>query len=248
MKIYEITESREKLDEFAWLIPLAIAGARVALPWAARVGARLVVGGARAAPAAVGTASRLGTSIGAAGAGIGIGAAGLAVKDVVDMTKEDLVPLIASAFGSEAVQKVISFAGSYGLPILVAVAILYGGAKILNYLANKAPEKEKTESYKQTDGDYARGNAPMPKKKRRGPHPLGGKLVGGEGLEENASAGSTSSAAMATVINPISANHKPSKHGKYGAPVAPQKLNKNGTVKNALDMTNNIMGGKPIKR
>jgi hypothetical protein len=69
-----------------------------------------------------------------------------------------------------------------------------------------------------------------------------------EEIAENATAGGTSSAAMATVINPISANHKPTKRGKYGAPVAPQKLNKDGTVKNALDMSNNIMGGKPIKR
>ena len=67
-------------------------------------------------------------------------------------------------------------------------------------------------------------------------------------LDEAASVGSTSSAAIATVPNPISAKYKPTKRGKYGAPVAPQKLNKDGTVKNALDMPNNIMGGKPIKR
>ena len=171
MKVYEITESKEQLDEIAWFIPMAVAGARVALPWAARAGARLLAGGARAVPATATAAGRLGT-------GVGIGAAGLAVKDIVDMTKEELIPLIKSAFGSEAVKKVLSFTGKYGLPVLAAVAILYGGTKILKALASKAPEEAKTEAYKQKAGDYARHGGPMPKKKRRGPHPLGGKLVG----------------------------------------------------------------------
>jgi hypothetical protein len=38
--------------------------------------------------------------------------------------------------------------------------------------------KKVKEVYKQKDGDYARDGGPMPKKKKRGPHPLGGKLVG----------------------------------------------------------------------
>jgi hypothetical protein len=50
---------------------------------------------------------------------------------------------------------------------------------------NKPLRKEKhkkkdfsTETYKQKAGDYARHGGAMPKKKKRGPHPLGGKLVG----------------------------------------------------------------------
>jgi hypothetical protein len=38
------------------------------------------------------------------------------------------------------------------------------------------------------------------------------------------------------------------KRGKYGAPIAAQKKNKDGTVMNALDMPNNIMGHKTKKR
>ena len=44
-------------------------------------------------------------------------------------------------------------------------------------VVDKQPKKVK-ERYKQKDGDYARDGGPMPKKKKRGPHPLGGKLVG----------------------------------------------------------------------
>lgn len=134
--------------------------------------------------------------------------------------------------------------------IAVVVTIIVAGVALKNYLVKKLyneDEKyemvEMLEAYKQKAGDYAKGNAPMPKKKKRGPHPLGGKLVG-----ETATAGATSASAMATVINPNVARYKFTKRGKYGAPEAPQKKNKDGTVANALDMSNNIMGGKPIKR
>jgi len=67
-------------------------------------------------------------------------------------------------------------------------------------------------------------------------------------ITETATAGGTSAGAIASVANPPSANHKSKKRGKYGAPEAPQKKNKDGTTQNALDMTNNVMGGKTIKR
>ena len=65
---------------------------------------------------------------------------------------------------------------------------------------------------------------------------------------EMASSGATSSSAISTVINPSVAKSKPKNNGKYGAPVAAQKKNSDGTVKNALDIGNNIFGGKTIKR
>ena len=178
MKVTEITESQEQLDEFAWLIPMAIAGARVALPWAARAGAKLLTGAGRSAAVAGRAAPGVMTGGGRLATGVGIGATGLAINDVVDMAKEDLIPLIKATFGSEAVRKVLAFAGKYSVPLLVAVAILYGGSKILKALASKSPEEAQTEAYKQQAGDYARHGGPMPKKKKRGPHPLGGKLVG----------------------------------------------------------------------
>ena len=70
----------------------------------------------------------------------------------------------------------------------------------------------------------------------------------GESVKEEATAGATSAGNIATVASPPAAYHKPKKKGKYGAPKAPQKKNPDGTAKNALDVSNNIMGGKPIKR
>jgi len=67
-------------------------------------------------------------------------------------------------------------------------------------------------------------------------------------LGETATAGATSAGNIATVANPVIAKHKPKKRGRYGAPQAPQKKNSDGTAKNALDVNNNLMGGKAIKR
>lgn len=67
-------------------------------------------------------------------------------------------------------------------------------------------------------------------------------------MKETATAGATSSGAIASVANPLTARSKSKKKGKYGAPKAPQLTNSNGTAKNALDVKNNLMGGTTIKR
>lgn len=67
----------------------------------------------------------------------------------------------------------------------MAVALILGAVALKRIFENygeklvKQTEESLEEIYQQKAGDYARGNAPMPKKKKRGPHPLGGKLVGG---------------------------------------------------------------------
>lgn len=78
----------------------------------------------------------------------------------------------------------------YGIPALAVAFILMHGVKLWKMLKGKDPEtitgdelkqlmKEPVaEAYKQKAGDYARHGGAMPKKKKRGPHPLGGKLVG----------------------------------------------------------------------
>ncbi len=78
----------------------------------------------------------------------------------------------------------------YGIPALAIAYILKNGVEIWNMLKGKDPEDVGTdelkqllkepvaEAYKQKAGDYARHGGAMPKKKKRGPHPLGGKLVG----------------------------------------------------------------------
>jgi hypothetical protein len=74
------------------------------------------------------------------------------------------------------------------------------------------------------------------------------KQLAKQRMSETATAGATSSGNIASVANPPSAKYKTKKRGKYGAPEAPQKKNPDGTAKNALDVDNNLMGGKPIKR
>jgi len=64
---------------------------------------------------------------------------------------------------------------------------------------------------------------------------------------ESATAGATSAGNIAAVANPTAARAK-IKRDKNGVPVAPQKKNKDGTARNALDVGNNIMGGKTVKR
>jgi hypothetical protein len=66
-------------------------------------------------------------------------------------------------------------------------------------------------------------------------------------ITETATAGSTSSGSIATVANPPAARQK-IKRDKNGVPVAPQLKNSDGTAKNALNVNNNLMGGKTIKR
>ena len=64
---------------------------------------------------------------------------------------------------------------------------------------------------------------------------------------EEATAGATRSGNMASVANPPAAKQK-IKRDRNGVPVAPQKKNPDGTAKNALELSNNLMGGKAIKR
>ena len=67
-------------------------------------------------------------------------------------------------------------------------------------------------------------------------------------ITEAASAGASSAGSIASVVNPTYAYAKGKKKGKYGAPEAPQAKNPDGTAKNALDVKNNLMGGKVAKR
>ena len=66
-------------------------------------------------------------------------------------------------------------------------------------------------------------------------------------MQESATAGATSAGSVASVANPTAARAK-IKRDKKGVPKAPQKTNPDGTAKNALDVDNNLMGGKPVKR
>ena len=66
-------------------------------------------------------------------------------------------------------------------------------------------------------------------------------------MEESATAGATAAGNIATVAS-VPGAYRKIKKGKNGLPQAPQATNPDGTAKNALNLNNNIMGGKPIKR
>ena len=66
-------------------------------------------------------------------------------------------------------------------------------------------------------------------------------------MSETATGGSTAAGNIATVAS-VPGAYRKIKKGKDGLPKAPQATNPDGTAKNALNLNNNIMGGKPIKR
>ena len=67
------------------------------------------------------------------------------------------------------------------------------------------------------------------------------------GLDETATVGGTSAGDVSVITSVPGAKRKVGKD-KNGLPKAPQATNADGTAKNALDMTANVMGGKAIKR
>jgi hypothetical protein len=66
-------------------------------------------------------------------------------------------------------------------------------------------------------------------------------------MKESATAGGTGAGSIASVANPTAARQK-IKRDKNGLPVAPQLKNADGTAKNALNVNNNLLGSKTIKR
>ena len=74
------------------------------------------------------------------------------------------------------------------------------------------------------------------------------KMKASEFVKEEATTGATSAGMIGGISSVVGAKRTVAKTGKYGAPKAPQATNADGTAKNALDMKNNVMGGKTIKR
>lgn len=143
----QIHQNDQNLKEALPIIPI-IAGAKIAVPFLTKQGARILAGTGKGVAATPGAVAQVGKGVGAAGAGIGVGATGLAVNDIVQMAKhgvESLGPLIESILGSAALEKIVAFSSKYGLPILAVVAILYGGKKVINFLRKKAKEQRQGE-------------------------------------------------------------------------------------------------------
>ena len=66
-------------------------------------------------------------------------------------------------------------------------------------------------------------------------------------ISEDATAGATAAGNIASVANPTAARAK-IKKDKNGIPKAPQRKNPDGTAKNALDVSDNLMGGATARR
>ncbi len=158
----------DRVDEALPLIALVVAGARMALPALTRVGANIVVKGAKVAGAgakgAAGIAVKnpMATGVGVGGAYLGkkAGDAIDAVGDIATDLAGDADALIAqasnginaikdqisAAIGNSGFLKVAQFASKYALPALAVVAILYGGKKIIDMLRGKGKEAEKLQT------------------------------------------------------------------------------------------------------
>lgn len=246
MKIYEITSIKnetKQLDEAlpALLIPGIIAGARIAGPWLAKQGAKIIAKRGAAATVAKKSAEVVGKGVAKGTGAVAKGVAKQAVKrpvatatigggayvakkagDAIDAVGDNIDELIAKGADSiDAIKDQITAAlGGPGFAKVAAFASKYAIPGLAAVAILYGGKKIWDYATKAGESDLA---------------------------TESATVGATASGNVASVANPIAANAK-IKRDKNGVPIAPQKKNKDGTAINALDMKNNIMGGKAIKR
>ena len=67
-------------------------------------------------------------------------------------------------------------------------------------------------------------------------------------MKETATQGGTPGGTHAGHVTVGAIHSNDAKRDKNGVPKAPQKKNPDGTAKSALDISDNLMGGKTIKR
>jgi hypothetical protein len=205
MKVYEIVEQRS--DEAA---PIVVGGVVLAARWL--FGFAIKRGG----PPLLQWLARKAVKWGLISAAVVAGA---------EWTWEKIKEILG--------EDIVNWLIENNIEIAVVITLILASVALRNFLKNKNDNDNDIremnsiiEMYKQKDGDYARPGK-MPSKKKRGPHPLGGKLVG-----ETASAGATGAGAVASVANPST---KKKKNWK--------------PTDNALDMKNtSLFGTKLIKR
>ena len=218
MRIRDITESKTKLNEAVWFIPLIVAATRVGggmlIKQMAKKGAQEVAkkGAAQATKQAAKktaqAAAKAPKAVKDIGVGIGVGSGGMAAYEVASILG-DAYDTLKEVFSDVELADIAKVVKDYGIPALAVVGLLYGGYKVYDYLSDTEDE---------------------------------------EPVKEAATPGATSAGAIASIASVPGAKRKVAKKGKYGAPEAPQVKNPDGTAKNALDVNKNIMGGKTIKR
>jgi hypothetical protein len=260
MRIRDITESKTKLNEAVWFIPLIVAATRVGggmlIKQMAKKGAQEVAkkGAAQATKQAAKktaqAAAKAPKAVKDIGVGIGVGSGGMAAYEVASILG-DAYDTLKEVFSDIELADIAKVVKDYGIPALAVVGLLYGGYKVYDYLSDTEDEEPAKEAklprqLKDPSKEVMvskNGKTIVIDKDKEKDY-----LDKGWGLAEAATPGATSAGAIASIASVPGAKRKVAKKGKYGAPEAPQIKNPDGTAKNALDVNKNIMGGKAIKR
>tara|TARA_Y200000002_G_scaffold331727_1_gene297075 strand:+ start:438 stop:1406 length:969 start_codon:yes stop_codon:yes gene_type:complete len=156
-------------------------------------------------------------------------------------------------------QGFMSKVSQYALPAAGVLALLYGGKKLIDFMTRKKKRESIEQATDESGIMYKAGVKKYGKDGMKKIQSAAGKGASAEEIgkikdthnkkkkNETATAGATVAGNIASVANPKQAyGHR--KRDKNGIPKAPQKKNPDGTAKSALDISDNLMGGKTIKR
>jgi len=150
MRINEITQPQH-INEAVWLAPLLIGaarfGGRALLKNLSREGSKAItkknLGKAAGETAkAVGKAPK---SIKDIGVGVGAGGVGLAAYEVAEILG-DAYEALKDIFSEVELAEIAKIVKDYGIPALAVIGIIYGGYKLVDFLSEKAQDKEQADA------------------------------------------------------------------------------------------------------
>ena len=164
-----------------------------------------------------------------------------------------------TVLGGAQAQGLMSKVSQYALPAAGVLALLYGGKKLIDFMTRRKKRESIEQATDESGIMYKAGVKKYGKDGMKKIQSAAGKGASAEEIgkikdthnkkkkNETATAGATTAGNIASVANPKQAyGHR--KRDKNGIPKAPQKKNPDGTAKSALDISDNLMGGKTIKR
>ena len=164
-----------------------------------------------------------------------------------------------TVLGGAQAQGLMSKVSQYALPAAGVLALLYGGKKLIDFMTRRKKRESIEQATDESGIMYKAGVKKYGKDGMKKIQSAAGKGASAEEIgkikdthnkkkkNETATAGATVAGNIASVANPKQAyGHR--KRDKNGIPKAPQKKNPDGTAKSALDISDNLMGGKTIKR
>ena len=155
MRIRDITESKTKLNEAVWFIPLIVAATRVGggmlIKQMAKKGAQEVAkkGAAQATKQAAKktaqAAAKAPKAVKDIGVGIGVGSGGMAAYEVASILG-DAYDTLKEVFSDIELADIAKVVKDYGIPALAVVGLLYGGYKVYDYLSDTEDEEPAKEA------------------------------------------------------------------------------------------------------